>query len=208
MRSPPWFTNGYAEAPFSRFCHGDSNSTPAYACAATAGKGSLTAYKCRTRGDAGTCKRPPGALCIYTRLCKCVEGCRCISLTSLFGPGSLSVPSLPRTHADTSLRLSSADFPEDGYISHTVAVPFPGTPVAPSASAPPSQIAEPLPVVRHVSRRKVIAGLVGLTGVGLVTVLGAERLLNPLFQSGTSILPQKPKAEAIATPNISATAMA
>lgn len=124
----------------------------------------------------------------------------------LSGPRSLSLPSLPRTNADSSLRLSSADFPEDGYISHTVAVPFPGTPVA--SSAPPSYLAEPLPGVRHVSRRRVIAGLLGLTGVGLVTVLGAERLLNPLFQLGTGIHPKKPKAEAIATPNISATAMA
>src|SRR6266702_6957022 len=132
-----------------------------------------------------------------------------VSASPLFlGPGSLSVPSLPRTHADTSLRLRSADFPEDGYISHTIAVPYPGTHVALGSGTLPSQIAEPLPSVRHVSRRKVIAGLVGLTGVGLVTVLGAERLLNPLFQPRTSILPKKPKAEAIATPNISATAMA
>ena len=132
-----------------------------------------------------------------------------VSASPLFlGPGSLSVPSLPRTHADTSLRLSSADFPEDGYISHTIAVPYPGTHVALGSGTPPSQIAESLPILRHVSRRKVIAGLVGLTGVGLVTVLGAERLLNPLFQPRTSILPKKPKAEAIATPNISATAMA
>ena len=108
----------------------------------------------------------------------------------------------------TALQYALATVVEDGYISHTVAVPFPGTPGASSASAPPSYLAEPLPGVRHVSRRRVIAGLVGLTGVGLVTVLGAERLLNPLFQPGTGIHPKKPKAEAIATPNISATAMA
>jgi len=131
-----------------------------------------------------------------------------VSSSPLFpGPKSISLPSLPRTHADASLRLSSADFPEDGYISHTIAIPYPGTHVAQGSSTPPSQIAEPLPILRRVSRRKVIAGLVGLTGVGLVTVLGTERLLYPLFQPRTSILPKKPKAEVIATPNISATAM-
>jgi serine/threonine protein kinase len=127
-------------------------------------------------------------------------------------PGNNSPLSLPYAHAESSLLLSSADFPEDGYISHTVAVPYPDTAVARgvgSAGTPPVHLTEPLRgFVHRVSRRKIIVGLAGLTAAGLVTAFGAERLVSALLQSRISIHPQKPKAEPTATPNVSATAMA
>ncbi|HEY6410527.1 MAG TPA: serine/threonine-protein kinase, partial [Ktedonobacteraceae bacterium] len=70
------------------------------------------------------------------------------STSLLLGPGINFQPSSQYAHSDASLRLSSADFPEDGYISHTVAVPLPGAPVAwnsDSTGTPPAYLTEPLP---------------------------------------------------------------
>jgi len=130
----------------------------------------------------------------------------CLSApTLLHGPKIISLPSSPRAPGNTSLLLGSANFPADGHISHTVAVPLSGMPGAAGASALPDQSMRQLQDARHmVSRRKVIAGLAGLAAAGLVTVLGTERLWYPLFRPRVTARPQKPKQEAI--PNISATA--
>lgn len=130
----------------------------------------------------------------------------CLSAPSLLhGPKIILLPSSPRVPGNTSLLLSSANFPEDGHISYTVAAPLQDTPIAAEANALPARLTRQLQDARHlVSRRKVIAGLAGLTAAGLMTVLGTERLWYPLFRPRVAARPQKPKQEAI--PNISATA--
>src|SRR3989440_315258 len=132
----------------------------------------------------------------------------CRSAPSLLhSPKIISLPSSPRVPGNTSLLLSSANFPADGHISYTVAAPLQDTPVAAEASALPARWTRQLQDARRmVSRRKVIVGLAGLTAAGLVTVLGTERLWYPLFRPRVTAGPQKPKQEAI--PNISATAEA
>ena len=134
----------------------------------------------------------------------------CLPTSSLFQSAKMiSLPSLAHSPADTSLLLSSADFPVDGHISHTVAVPLPEIPVVHSSNALPGKLTRQLQDVRHVvSRRRVVVGLVGLTAAGLVTALGTEKLWYRLLQPHTSVSPQKPKLESTATPNIAATAQA
>ena len=134
-------------------------------------------------------KTPPGALCICTRLASALKLHSCVSLTSLLGPGSLSLPSLPRTHADTSLHLSSADFQRTAISLILSPYLIPGTHIALGSGTPPSQIAKSLPILQHVSRRKVIAGLIKPQSGAWSRFLVLERLLNPLFQPRTSILP-------------------
>ncbi len=132
----------------------------------------------------------------------------CRSAPSLLHSSKIiSLPSSPRVPGNTSLLLSSANFPADGHISYTVAAPLQDTPVAAEASALPARWTRQLQDARRmVSRRKVIVGLAGLTAAGLVTVLGTGRLWYPLFRPRVTAGPQKPKQEVI--PNISATAEA
>ncbi|MFL5707248.1 MAG: hypothetical protein ACJ8AG_31165, partial [Ktedonobacteraceae bacterium] len=137
----------------------------------------------------------------------------CASTSSLLaGPRIISLPSSPYVRSDTSLRLSSSDFPADGYISHTVAVPFTPPPVPQSPNAAPSSFAQVSQQGwQPLSRRTVIGGLLGLTAAGTLAALGAEMLWHPAPQPH-AISPSKPKhlptPTPTATPNISATAQA
>jgi serine/threonine protein kinase len=134
----------------------------------------------------------------------------CLAAPTLFrSPKIISLPSLVHAPADTSLLLSSADFPADGHVSHTVAVPSIDTPVVHTSSVLPDRLTRQLQDVKHVvSRRSVVVGLVGLTAAGLVTALGTEKLWYRLLQPHAGARPQKPKLEPTATPNIAATAEA
>ncbi len=135
----------------------------------------------------------------------------CASTSSLLaGPRIISLPSSPHVRSDTSLRLSSSDFPADGYISHTVAIPFTAPPVPQSPNAAPSSFAQGSQQGwQSLSRRTVIGGLLGLTAAGTLTALGAAMLWHPASQP-RAISPSKPRhlPTPTATPNISATAQA
>ncbi|MFL5628001.1 MAG: protein kinase domain-containing protein [Ktedonobacteraceae bacterium] len=135
----------------------------------------------------------------------------CATTPSLLaGPRIISLPSSPQARPGTSLRLSSSDFPVDGYISRTVAIPFTASPTPQSPAASSNHLAQPL---QHywppLSRRTVIGGLFGLTAVGVLATLGAEMLWrSPAEFKAISARKQREIPTPTATPNISATAQA